>query len=122
MTRCPTCAAPCVEGATYCPFCGNKIETEQKVETYRCWIHKNRFAPYRCEVCGKLICKECRYEHSSRPICKVCYISVILPKRVVTMFQQHVTIRESNSAGGVGIILLKDGGKTEPTLYRGGDL
>ncbi|MEM0381496.1 MAG: hypothetical protein QW059_05580 [Nitrososphaerota archaeon] len=121
MTRCPTCSAPCVDGATYCPFCGSKIKPEQKTEHYRCWIHRNRFAPYRCEICGKLICRDCRYEHSSRPICKVCYISVILPRKAVAIFQQNAVTRSGGDLEEA-LMLVGGSGKVERVATRSVDL
>ncbi|MCS7145436.1 MAG: hypothetical protein RMJ28_02910 [Nitrososphaerota archaeon] len=122
MNRCPVCSSPRVENAAYCPSCGSRINQDQRIETYRCWIHKDRFGLYRCEVCGKLICKECRYEYSSRHICKICYISVVLPSRFVTRFQQRTAFRGDFSTEDGGLILVGGGGKPIRHIKRSGDL
>lgn len=118
LDRCPVCSAPRLYDAMYCPSCGSRFKTESKTETYRCWLHPKKFGLYRCEICGRLICRECRYEHSAKPICKICFISVVLPRKAVIRFQQSVGLRAGLYVEDDGLVLLRrEGGRG---LSRGG--
>ncbi|GEM_PF-985542 len=101
MRKCPLCLSNVVHEAVYCPSCGTRLAEPTVESLYRCWIHTNRFAPYQCATCGRFICKECRRRHAGRDICKVCYISVLLPKLYMNSFLHSIGAQGEHVVGEV---------------------
>lgn len=91
MKLCDSCGAWMPDEALYCVYCGSpltvKAPTQPVKELYRCYYHPDRFAAYKCSICGKMICKSCRQQYSGKDVCKVCYIKEVIPTMVMDRVQ-----------------------------------
>ena len=87
MKHCDSCGAWMPDEAVFCTYCGSPLvfrpPGQPSQELYRCYYHPDRFAAYKCSICGKMICKSCRYQYIDRDVCKVCYIKEVIPTMVM---------------------------------------
>jgi len=80
--------------AMFCIYCGSSLTVKTSAqELYRCYYHPDRFAAYRCSICGKMICKSCKYQYTDRDVCRVCYIKEVIPTMV--MDKVRWTVKET---------------------------